>query len=187
MVVFFPSFSFLQSFVRYLHVHHQFQPLNAKKPLFVESRDTNVFPKYAEQIAGGEDGILFAVIGGKLSEGINFSDALGRCVVVVGMPYPNKMDVVLQEKMRYLEDQKPGLGKEYYQNLCVKAVNQAIGRAFRHQKDWAAVVFMDIRYTQQPTQSQLTSWITKQGKVCATNAAIQQTLTQFFSQFFCVF
>lgn len=45
--------------------------------------------------------VLFSVIGGKLSEGINFSDNLARCVVVVGMPYPDKRDVVFKEKMKY--------------------------------------------------------------------------------------
>ena len=40
--------------------------------------------------------VLLAVVGGRLSEGINFGDNLCRCVMVAGLPYPNPQDVVLQ-------------------------------------------------------------------------------------------
>ena len=43
------------------------------------------------------------MIGGKLSEGINFSDNLARAIVVVGLPYPNKNSLEMQEKMKYYD------------------------------------------------------------------------------------
>lgn len=73
--------------------------------------------------------ILFSVVGGKLSEGMNFSDDLARCVIVIGMPYPNRNSPELAERMKYL-DQRFGssAGAEYYENICIKSVNQCIGK-----------------------------------------------------------
>lgn len=187
IVVFFPSFSFLQLFVRHLHSSQQYSQLTKKKRLFVEEHGKDVFKEYSSYLAKEDaEASLFAVIGGKLSEGINFSDDLGRCIAIVGMPYPNKNDVVLKEKMRYLDKQKPGTGQEFYSNLCMKAVNQAIGRAFRHKDDWASVVFLDCRYAQSSIRQKLTSWIEKRGVPCSTGDAVATALDSFYNQFLCV-
>lgn len=80
-----------------------------------------------------------AVIGAKLSEGLNFADDLARGVVIVGLPFANLGSPELRERMKYvklLEEQRGGASKEkgqkdaaaeLYENMCMNAVNQSIG------------------------------------------------------------
>ncbi|KAG0228422.1 DEAD H (Asp-Glu-Ala-Asp His) box helicase 11, partial [Actinomortierella wolfii] len=138
------------------------------------------------QAARNKGAVLFSVVGGKMSEGINFSDRLGRGVIMVGMPYPNKNSPELQERMRYMDyvqAQEAGVpspaqssassvgggnaggrkrmtaGSEYYENLCMRAVNQSIGRAIRHRNDYAVIVLLDRRYGHPRIQRKLPGWI----------------------------
>lgn len=57
--------------------------------------------------------------------GINFSDKLARCVVVLGMPYSNIKSAELIEKMRHYDkiskvNRCNFNGNDYYENLCMK-------------------------------------------------------------------
>ena len=86
---------------------------------------------------------LFAVIGAKLSEGLNFADDLARCVVIVGLPYANLGSPELMERMKYVKALEEARGDSYvrekgmkdagaelYENMCMNAVNQSIGGFF---------------------------------------------------------
>lgn len=135
IVVFFPSYRFEETTVRRWQATKQFDELNARKKVFREPKQSdelaNVLAQYSAACAsspsGGGGAMLLSVVGGKMSEGINFSDDLARCVVMVGLPYPNARDAELVEKMTFLDKRTPGAGRQYYESLCMKAVNQSIG------------------------------------------------------------
>ncbi|KAH0450278.1 hypothetical protein IEQ34_020970 [Dendrobium chrysotoxum] len=186
MVVFFSSFEYEGQVYSAWKASGILAKILKKKRLFREPRNNVdvevVLREYKESIypssgnskadPGTSGAILLAVVGGKISEGINFSDGMGRCVIMVGLPYPSLFDVELVEKIKHIdrlgdasqitsrassgESVQSGFdilrsckqrGKEYYDNLCMKAVNQSIGRAIRHIHDYAAVLLVDSRYT----------------------------------------
>jgi regulator of telomere elongation helicase 1 len=48
--------------------------------------------------------IFFAVCRGKVSEGLDFSDAKGRAVIVTGIPYPALKDPKVELKQSILDE-----------------------------------------------------------------------------------
>ncbi|EMC96045.1 hypothetical protein BAUCODRAFT_514453 [Baudoinia panamericana UAMH 10762] len=170
LVVFLPSYGFLQQLYDCWHAHSMIARLEQIKAVFWDSRTMSaeaVFKAYTEAIYTSAKGaILLSVLGGKLSEGINFSDDLGRCVVVVGLPFPNLETPEWKARMQYLDEKAVGRGelkgkasREHAENVCMRAVNQAVGRVIRHKDDWASIVLMDSRYLQSRIRQKLPGWI----------------------------
>ncbi|XP_012254721.2 ATP-dependent DNA helicase DDX11 isoform X2 [Athalia rosae] len=166
MVVFLPSYKYEITVHEHLEASGILKKLSMKKRIFREPKLTSEVEKTLEDYTKSVNNpqhprngsLLFSVIGGKLSEGLNFSDNLGRCIVVIGMPYPNIKSPELQEKIKFLnENMAPNAGSLFYENLCMKAVNQCIGRAIRHINDYAAVVLLDKRYTHK--SNSLPTWL----------------------------
>jgi chromosome transmission fidelity protein 1 len=223
VVVFCTSFQYLDALLARWRNSKLLPKLDAIKRVFAESRANsrtengdhdahhattaggdNVWDAYKRQVEKHpeEGALLFSVINGKLSEGINFSDELARCVVVVGLPYPDVRDPVLQEKMRYVSTVEAdaahirgtdgavstrgmgvgnGLvvpasgatstaGRRLCESMCMKAVNQSIGRAIRHSADYACVVLLDRRYLQDQLRAQLPGWILRSLQVAASSS-----------------
>lgn len=193
LVVFFPSYAYLNQVVnRWSSATRPsgdtiWEDLQSQKRVFIEpssasktSREETipvqagssavdeVLVAYTAQIATGAGGLLFAVIGGSLSEGINFSDKLGRGIAVVGLPFPNANSSEWKAKMEFLKNraQTQGSGekqsdpaRDFYENACMRAVNQSIGRAIRHKDDYAAILLFDHRYERTNIRTKLPGWI----------------------------
>ena len=144
---------------------------------------------YAEEISSGKGAVMLAVMGGSLSEGINFSDRLGRGIMVIGLPFPNphsaewkaKMDYITQKSSKISQpDQMRNVAREFYENACMRTVNQCIGRAIRHKYDYAAIMLIDKRYSQPRINKKLPSWIQRNLFHCQSSCESNKSLRSFF-------
>lgn len=231
VVAFFPSYDYLD---RVLNVWKKpvsndntqttiLSLIEKKKPVLYETREPNtgtdeLLQDYTKIIQdkssnaskgttskGGA--LLLSVVGGKLSEGINFSDTLGRAVIMVGLPFPNIRSAVWQAKIQHVEQKTlarlssepqaetkseesqksaaKAAGRDFYENACMRAVNQCIGRAIRHQNDYAAIILLDRRYELLRIQNKLPAWI-RQSMVAGggqrSAAVTAQELAKFFAK-----
>ncbi|KAI9836155.1 MAG: ATP-dependent DNA helicase chl1 [Sclerophora amabilis] len=213
VVVFFPSYAYLKQMVQCWQrkpdinvlsiwerlaqrkqvgsspISHRLRSDFENPQLFQESPSSpgqdDTLQSYTVAIDSGKGGLLLSVVGGKMSEGINFSDRLGRGVIIVGLPFPNIHSAAWKAKLQYIEkstydrslgeitgptknpamnekslqEKAKAAGRDFYQNACMRAVNQSIGRAIRHQNDYAAIVLLDKRFATERISSKLPGWI----------------------------
>ena len=195
MVIFFPSYAYLNKCVETWKIPSShivkdtgslWQSMNTCKAVFQESGSNHdqssqsqtskskvtqvdkTLKAYAEDISLGKGAVMLAVMSGSLSEGINFSDRLGRGVIVIGLPFPNPHSAEWKAKMDYITKKSskrsqhnhiPSAARDFYENACMRTVNQCIGRAIRHKNDYAAILLIDKRYSQSRINKKLPGWI----------------------------
>jgi chromosome transmission fidelity protein 1 len=232
VVVFFPSYAYLDTCVstwKERAPNTTQQPLwallNATKPVFLEPRSSqaastgqksgpaateSLLTSYSNAVGagdrpGGRGALLLSVISGSLSEGINFSDRLGRAVIVVGLPFPNAHSAEWKAKMEYISAKAsvasvPGAmggsigggaggeaagkaaAREFYENATMRAVNQAVGRAIRHKDDYAVILLLDRRYGTSRIQGKLPGWIRGSLRQPESVAVMANGLRAFFKE-----
>ncbi len=157
-LVFFPSYDLMWKFLR---VWSDTGILDDFKiPTYVEQPKKDV--KYIEEFkkkADKEQAILVAVARGTVSEGQNFPDRLGRAVIIIGLPYPNITDPRVVAQINYFENKRRGLGNEWYMDQAFSALNQSLGRVWRHKKDIAVGILLDARYQTSRNIARISPWL----------------------------
>eukprot|EP00958_Prasinococcus_capsulatus_P017004 scaffold1906_cov403-Prasinococcus_capsulatus_cf.AAC.5 len=176
VVCFFPSFEYEKELRECWKRSGLLSQIASRKPILMEPKHASdvedVLQKHSEN-----PGLILCVVSGKLSEGINFSDRLGRCVVMFGLPYANRESPELKERMRFLGEKRAA---RFYQNICFQAINQSIGRAIRHRGDYATILLVDERYTSAENQQSLPGWIRKSLSSVNNVGQVQMALSSFF-------
>jgi chromosome transmission fidelity protein 1 len=213
VVAFFPSYDYLG---HVLNIWKRPGAINGSllesiervKSVFEESKcgsttTEELLREYAQAIDNGKGALLLSVVGGKLSEGINFSDKLGRAVIAIGLPFPNAQGAEWKAKIGFVEQSSYNklsetgalslqqrkiraemAGREFYENACMRAVNQCIGRAIRHRNDWAAILLVDKRYSSKRIQEKLPRWIRSSMATSSSSKSatqVEQGLEAFFA------
>jgi len=146
--VFFPSHDMLE-----LSLASGFASPAGRK-LFVEERGLpqqelietiDLFKKEGHRAESGA--VLLSVVGGRVSEGIDFPDRELEVAVIVGIPYPKP--TAKQKALQYYYDLRFGKGWDYTVKApTARRLLQSIGRLIRSEQDRGAAVILDRRAVQ---------------------------------------
>ncbi len=138
--VFFPSYSIMERFLRDDTLER------IGKDAFIERKGMTQ-PELMEEVSLfklSEGSILFAITGGRISEGLDFPDKDMEMAILVGIPYPKP--TAKQEALRRYYDMRFGNGWERSSKIpAMRKMRQAIGRLIRSETDRGMAVILDRR------------------------------------------
>ena len=138
IALFFPSYKLLNSTL---------DDFNVKKPVYREYQGMNQeeLMSTVESFKSERGAILAGVMGGRLSEGIDYPDTTLEMAIIIGIPYPSPgaRQAALQH---YYDIKFDGRGWKFaVESPAVRKLLQAAGRVVRSETDKGLIVIADNR------------------------------------------
>ena len=157
VAAYFPSYQILESFAQ------RCSPDILQKKVFIEPRDTtdagSALSEFLSLPSQGRAGMMFAVCGGKWSEGLDYRGEMLSGAMVIGLPLApfNRVRRMVIDYFRH----KFGHEGEF---LCytLPAINralQALGRVLRTPQDRGVLVLAERRFVENRVKKALPMWI----------------------------
>jgi DNA excision repair protein ERCC-2 len=140
IVVFFPSFGLMNQFLND-GVHE-----GLKNRFYIEQQSMTqpLLMDLVENFKLQQNSALFSVIGGRISEGLDFPAETLEIIIIAGIPYPKP--TAKQRALENYYDKKFGKGWEYTVNApTTRKLLQSIGRLIRDENDRGVVIILDKR------------------------------------------
>lgn len=167
--------------------------MEAKRHIYCETKNESsdvlksTMKSYYNSIEKENGAVFMAVLRGKVSEGVDFTDMYGRATIIIGVPFAPFRDIKITSKMTYMDGKqvwgkKMLSGSEWYRLDAIRAVNQAIGRVIRHKNDYGAILLCDCRFNEERLKQYLSTWVMK--ILNSRNSVNFRTMTEQLEVFF---
>jgi len=155
--IWFPSYQMLESVSREVEMHLH------DREVFVEPRESSeaapLLSRFMSLPEKGKKGILFAVCGGKFSEGLDYRGEMLTGAMVIGLPLA-PWNQVRQMIMQYYARQYGEEGKFIAYTLpALNKVLQALGRVLRTPEDRGVLIMGDDRFLDPSIKERLPDWM----------------------------
>lgn len=182
VVCFFPSYVYMEHVLKAWTESGLFNEVMKYKLVFMEAQSSDetsiAFENYRKSIEYGRGAVFIGVARGRVSEGIDFADHYGRCVLLFGLPVRNTQSTRVQARADFVEYEY-GMNKhDFILFDAMRAASQCVGRLLRSKNDYGIVVMADRRYARDKLRTQLPHWIKQfinENKVTVT---IEQSIDQ---------
>ncbi len=173
MAVFFTSYDLMNSILSHTDIDRR---------MIVEKRKTrrNIL---MQKLTRSKNNVLFGVMGGKFSEGMDYPNNLLTCVVTVGLPYAT-WSVYQKALISYFNSQFPGKGRDYaYLTPAIFRLVQACGRVHRSAKDKGCIVMLDERLTRPNIRQLLPSYYQKEMNIVKNSIECGESIAKFWNNY----
>jgi len=146
-MVFFPSFNIMAAFKRNNTLNSINRCVYYEEQKMSQTALMELISDFKEHgNNNGEKAALFSVMGGRISEGMDFPAEQLEIVIIVGIPYPKP--TARQRALQHYYDLKFRKGWEYtVEAPAARKILQSIGRLIRDENDRGVAVILDRRAT----------------------------------------
>ncbi|XP_075239150.1 general transcription and DNA repair factor IIH helicase subunit XPD-like [Convolutriloba macropyga] len=180
MVCFFTSYSYMETVISNWYNQGILDNVQRHKLIFIETQDavetSMALTNYHKACANGRGAVLLCVARGKVSEGIDFTDHLGRCVIMFGIPYVYTQSRILKARLEFLRENFNIKESEFLTFDAMRHAAQCVGRALRGKTDYGIMIFADKRFTRADKRGKLPKWIQEHFKDSTVNLSIDEAV-----------
>ena len=142
-IVFFPSFELMNSISPKIKISRKTLMQNRQ---MTQDEKTKLVKDF-KQLGSGFGGVLLAVSGGSIAEGVDFPGDNLKCAIVIGIPFA-RVSLQSKELIKFYDKKfRKGWSYAYNAPAISKAV-QAAGRVIRTETDKGVCVFLDKRFSE---------------------------------------